>query len=243
MSKIKFNRIQVVFKRDYDEYISWKSYKILLLMFLVLTAVAVVSINWLLPDQALITSDVSGTISCTIISNILFMLALIPLVISIPFFTSGTFTKEKANGIISSLLSTQLKPIEIWIGKSFAVFLPNFLVSILSPLVVSLVANNVMSISVSLLLSIFLITPLLFLGLTVLTIQLSMIYSSEMSIAPSYLIALILLAGVPLGSITNYLDITSWKFTFIYLIITVFMWGLVGGFSFFLSKERIILSK
>ncbi|AHZ14677.1 hypothetical protein V529_06510 [Bacillus velezensis SQR9] len=240
MSKIKFNRIQVIFKRDYDEYSSWKSYKILLLMFLVLTAAAVVSINWLLPDRFLISS---GMISCTIISNILFMLTLIPLMISIPFFTSGTFTKEKANGIISSLLSTPLKPIEIWIGKSLAVFLPNFIVSILSPLVVLLVANNVVSISVSLLLSIFLITPLLFLGLTVLTIQLSMIYSSEMSIAPSYLIALILLAGVPLGSITNYLDITSWKFTFIYLIITVFMWGLVGGFSFFLSKERIILSK
>jgi ABC-type transport system involved in multi-copper enzyme maturation permease subunit len=243
MSKINFKRIQVIFKRDFNEYISWKSYKILLLIFIILTAVMVVVTNLLLPDNPFIKAEQSGMIYRTVVSNIVFLLGLIPSIISIPLFTSGTFTREKANGTIRSLLATQLRPAEIWLGKSFAVFLPSLIIAILSPLVVTLVVSKLVIFSAPLLVTIFLITPLLFLGLAIFTVQLSMIHSSEMSIAPSYLVALTLLLGVPIGSITAYLDITTWNFTFIYLLVTIFIWTLTGVFSFLLTKERIILSK
>ncbi|MGN8844760.1 hypothetical protein ACTNDN_18305 [Niallia sp. HCP3S3_B10] len=239
----KLKRIFVVFNRDYSEFIRWQSYNILLLLFGILTIVVVIMTNIILPNSAWINEESGNQIYNLVTFHLLLFLEMTPLLISIPLFTSGPFTREKANGVISALLSTQLRPSEIWLGKSFAVFVPTFTISFISSLVATFAVSNIITIPVALLFSIFLIIPLLYLGFTIFTVQLSMILSSELSIAPSYLFGMLLLIGIPVGSITSYIDITSWSFTLICTSLTVIIWILVWVYSILLTKERIILSK
>ncbi|WP_010094397.1 ABC transporter permease [Ornithinibacillus scapharcae] len=243
MSKLKFKRISVVFKRDYNEFIKWKSYNILLFLFGILIILAILMTNFILPNMTWMNGQNDDHIYQIITFHILLLLAMAPLIISIPLFTSGPFTREKANGVISALLSTQLRQEEIWLGKSFAVFVPTFTISFVSSLIATYAVSKLITIPAALLFTIFLITPLMYLGLTIFTVQLSMILSSELSIAPSYLVGMLLLIGIPVGSLTGYLDISSWKFSLLCALLTVFTWILVWFYSIYLTKERIILSK
>ncbi|OBR97165.1 hypothetical protein CLRAG_00840 [Clostridium ragsdalei P11] len=94
----------------------------------------------------------------------------------------------------------------------------------------------------TLLLSVFVITPMFCYELTKFTIQISMIKSPEAAIAPSYLIGFGLIIGIPICSTIGFINLVSWSFSLIYLGVTFIMWILVWSFSLLLTKEKIILS-
>lgn len=241
MSKIKNKRVGVIFNRDFKEYKSGKSFKIVMLVYIVITIV--ISIKTLL-------SSADGSALKLTLCNTLFLLALIPTIVNIPLFTTVPLTRDKINGTMANLLATPLCPKEIVHGKSLAIFLPGYIISVLAPLFVTLVVNFVLIIPsdgsfympVPLLLTVFVITPIFVYGLTELTIQLSMIKSPELAISPSYLIGFVLMIGVPICSAMGTIDLTSWNFIILYLGVTFLMWILVWSVSFLLTKERIILS-
>lgn len=242
MSKLIRKRIGVVFQRDLKEYGSTKALKLVIVLFIL--ADVVISI-W-----TVLSGDKASSFKLTL-CNTLFLLALIPPIVSIPLLTPAPLTRDKVNGTMNNLLATPLSPEEIVQGKSLAVFLPGYILSVLAPLIVVLAVNFTLIIPtegsfylpVPLLLTIFVITPIFCYGLTKFTIQLSMVKSPELAISPSYLLGFALMIGVPICSSMSILDLTSWSFLLLYLVATIFIWILVWSFSALLTKERIILSK
>ncbi|MBG9791122.1 hypothetical protein ABD76_00665 [Paenibacillus dendritiformis] len=235
------SRANVVFRRDFSEYQSWKSFKLVMILF-ILATMAVCGI--------ILLSGKEGQILQLTLANTLFLLALVPPIVNIPIFTTAPLTRDKENRTIANLLVTPLHPREIVQGKSLAVFLPGYLISFLSPLFVALVVNVARIVPAGgsfylpppLLLAIFVITPVFCYSLTTLTIQLSMITSPELAILPSYLLGFALLLGLPIGSGMGIIDLASWPFLFLYAGAAILMRVLVWSFSFLLTKERIILS-
>ncbi|WP_054741588.1 hypothetical protein [Cellulosilyticum ruminicola] len=186
---------------------------------------------------------VGDTSNDVITDNILFLIGLIPLTIGIPLFTTTPFTKEKVNGVMSSLLSTKLTPDDICLGKSLAIFIPGLLISYLSMFIFTIGLIIRHQISIPLICTVFIMMPLFFLGLSIWTVQLSMLNSPELAIAPSYLIGLALFIGIPMLSVMQIITLQSWYFFRIALIVTASMWILVVVFKQALTKEKIILSK
>lgn len=236
MQKIKSNRVNAVFERDFNEYKKGKSFKILVSLFILATIG--ICIKTLLSAQ-------SGSPLQMTLYNTLFLLALIPTIITIPLFTTASLTRDKVNGTMANLLATPLSPKEIVHGKSLSVFLPSFIISVLSPLIVILVvaADGLFFPSLPFLLAIYVVIPGLCYGLTKFTIQLSMIKSPEFAISPSYLIGFAIMIGVPMCSGLGIINIASWNFLLINMAMTFTMWILVCCLSAMITKERIILSK
>lgn len=241
MPKIGNSRASVVFRRDFSEYTSWKSFKLVMILF-ILATVAVCG-------MMLLSGKEGQTLTLTL-CNTLFLLALVPPIVNIPIFTTAPLTRDKETRTVANLLVTPLHPQEIVTGKSLAVFLPGYLVSLISPFLVALVVNFARIVPAGgsfylpapLLLAIFVITPVFCYSLTTLTIQLSMITSPELAILPSYLLGFALLLGIPIGSGMGIIDLAAWQFLLLYAGVAFLMWVLVWSISFLLTKERIILS-
>lgn len=198
MPKIGSSRANVVFRRDFSEYQSWKPFKLVMILF-ILATMAVCGI--------MLLSGKEGQALQLTLSNTLFLLALVPPIVNIPIFTTAPLARDKENRTVANLLVTPLHPREIVQGKSRAVFLPGYLISVISPLFVALAVNfarivpegGSFYLPVPLLLAIFVVTPVFCYSLTTLTIQLSMITSPELAILPSYLLGFALLLSVPIG--------------------------------------------
>lgn len=239
MPKIGRSRAIVVFRRDFSEYTSWKSFKLVMILF-ILATIAVCGIMLLSGKEGLKLT----------LCNTLFLLALVPPIVNIPIFTTAPLTRDKETRTVANLLVTPLHPREIVQGKSLAIFLPGYLISFISPLLVALVVNfarivpsgDSFYLPAPLLVAIFVITPIFCYSLTTITIQLSMITSSELAILPSYLLGFALLLGIPIGSGMGIIDLAAWQFLLLYAGVAFFMRILVWSFSFLLTKERIILS-
>jgi ABC-type uncharacterized transport system permease subunit len=56
-------------------------------------------------------------------------------------FSSLQITREKVDGNIESLMATPLGPVTLWLAKCLAVFIPGFVISILSVVIVLLTVN------------------------------------------------------------------------------------------------------
>jgi ABC-type transport system involved in multi-copper enzyme maturation permease subunit len=241
MSKVKSHRVYVIFKRDLKEYRSTKALKLVIVM--VILAAVVISI-WMV-----LSGDKASSFKLTL-CNMLFLFALIPPIVSIPLLTTVPLARDKVNGTIANLLATPLSPKEIVQGKSLAVFLPGYILSALSPLIIVLAVNFALNIPaggsfylpVPLFLTVFVITPVFCYELTKFTIQLSMVSSPELAISPSYLIGFALMICVPICSAMGYINLAAWSSLLLFLGATIFIWILVWSFSFLLTKERIILS-
>ena len=177
----------------------------------------------------------------------------IPLFVLISFiwaFASLPITKEKVNGNIESLLVTPLSPKAIWMGKGLAIFLPGFVIAVVSTLVVVLAVNfaaiipatGIFFLPAPVLLTGFLFNPLLFFGLLSFIVLFSLVSNPETAIAPSFLLGFGLMIGVPLGVATGAINLASWSFSLWYLAGAIVTWAVVCYLSRLLTKENIVLS-
>jgi len=177
----------------------------------------------------------------------------IPLFVLISFiwaFASLPITKEKVNGNIESLLVTPLSPKAIWMGKGLAIFLPGFIIAVVSTLVVVLAVNFAAIMPATgnfflpapVLLTGFLFNPLLFFGLLSFIVLFSLVSNPETAIAPSFLLGFGLMIGVPLGVATGAINLASWSFSLWYLAGAIVIWAVVCYLSRLLTKENIVLS-
>lgn len=157
-----------------------------------------------------------------ILGNVLVLYSIIPQIISIPLFSTAPLTYEKANGVVMSLLATEIKPAEIWIGKSLVIFFPGLLASMGNLLIMLPCFMTIVTIPLSVILCAFLILPISMFLLAMITIQIAMIKSLEKAIAPSYILGFLLLAIFPAGSFTGGYLPGSIAFTMICLAIFVF---------------------
>ena len=165
-------------------------------------------------------------------------------------FNFVPMTREKSRGIIESLLATPLSPKAIWMGKGLAIFLPGFVISVVSTLVVVLAINLAAIIPAAgdfflptpVLLTGFLFNPLLFFGLLSFTVLFSLANNPDIAIMPSFLLGFGLMTGIPVGVATGAIDLASWSFALWYLAGAIVIWAVVCYLSRLLTKEQIVLS-
>lgn len=243
-------RIGIVFQRDLRELRQTTAFLSIVIIFSVVTIAAVLIISIVLSRHKWLMEIQARPILEMIISLIAYILPLFILITFIWAFASLPIIKEKVNGNITSLLATPLSPGEIWIGKSLAIFLPGFIISTVSTLIV-LLAINLITIKpaagnfilpIPALVTGFLINPLLFLGLLLIIILLNLANNPDLAIAPSFIVGFSLMMGIPLGVATGKINLASWSFSLWYLGGAMIIWVIICFLLRLLTKENIIFS-
>ena len=147
-------------------------------------------------------------------------------------------------------MATPLSPVELWIGKCLAIFLPGLVISVIATLLVLLAVNftaiipatGIFFLPVPVLLTGFLFNPLLFLGLLSFIVLFSLANNPDVAIAPSFLLGFGLMIGIPLGIATGFVNLASWSFALGYLALTIILWVIVIYLSRLLTRQNIVLS-
>lgn len=243
-------RTSIVFRRDLRELRRTNAFRIVVIVFAVITIGIAVGTSVALGRAEWLGVEAAKPHLELIIGIIVYFLTLSVLISFIWVFAIVSITKEKVNGNIESLLATPLSPKAIWMGKGLAIFLPGFVIAIVSTLVVVLAVNFAAIIPAAgnfflpapVFLTGFLINPLLFFGLTSFTILFSLANNPDIAVVPSFLLGFGLMIGIPVGVATGAIDLASWSFALYYLAGAIVVWAVICYLSRLLTKEKIVLS-
>jgi len=243
-------RMSIVLRRDLRELQQTNAFRIMVIIFAVITVGGAVGASIALSRQEWLRAEAAKPLLGLIMGLIVYFIPLLVLISFIWAFASLPITKEKVNGNIESLLVTPLSPKAILIGKGLAIFLPGFVIAVVSTLVVVLAVNfaaiipatGIFFLPAPVLLTGFLFNPLLFFGLLSFIVLFSLVSNPETAIAPSFLLGFGLMIGVPLGVATGAINLASWSFSLWYLAGAIVIWAVVCYLSRRLTKENIVLS-
>jgi ABC-2 type transport system permease protein len=242
--------ISIILKRDFRELRRTNAFRILVIFSAVIAVGGAAGSSIALSGQNWPGEEVAHAVMEMIISLFVYFL---PLIIIITFiWASGSLsvTKEKVNGNIQCLLATPLNPGAIWIGKSLAIFLPGYSISLVVTLIVLLAVNFAAAVPATggfilpapVLLTGFLFNPLLFFGLLAFIILFSLVNNPDIALAPSFLLGFGLMIGIPVGLATGLINLASWSFALWYLAGTAIAWIIVLFLSRLLTRQNIVLS-
>jgi ABC-2 type transport system permease protein len=240
----------IIFKRDFRELRKTNTFLIISIAFSVVTIAIAVSVSIVLNRQEWIGEKAAEPMLELIISLIAYFLPLTILMAFIWAFSSLPVVREKVNGNIASLIATTLSPKEIWLGKSLAIFIPGYVISIISTMIVLLVVNLSVIVPATgnflFPLPLFLVSliwnPLLLLGLLLFIILFSLANNPDIAIAPSFLVGFGLMIGIPFGMALGAINLASWSFSLWYLAGVIIVWIVIFFLTRLLTKENIVLS-
>lgn len=160
-------------------------------------------------------------------------------------------TEEKASGTLVSLLATPLRPRELWLGKSAAVFVPGTVLAFAGYLLLVGVAEAWLSIATGsvqivlppqALITALVATPLLMLELILLTIWCAIALSPDAAVIPSLFLGFAIMIGVPLGPQLWNVRFDTWSVTLVLLGVVALFGVVLWALSWSLRKERAIRS-
>lgn len=185
----------------------------------------------------------------TYLSLILHTTCFISLGINTNIFSFESMVKEKSKGNIESLLATPFRPVEIWIGKSLAVFAPGFILGEILTFIV-LVAINLIYfipgfgflIPPWVILSSFIGVPLVYLALIFLV---NLISLTGKPASGNIVTQIFLPAGLTLEInliVRDFFIADSWPMFIINTGMAVVMLVIILFLIYRLTRERIILS-
>jgi len=242
----------IVLQSDVGDIVHSRAFLIIAIIIGVLTIGASVGITialnrWLAPGLAWEDAKPMLELFMGLVVN---YMPLIVLFTCMSIWATNPIAKEKAEGRIESLLATPLTAKAVWIGKSLAIFLPAFIMGLISTLIVTLVVNFASIVPTtghfvllpSQAVTSFLFLPLLMFALISLGVFFSLIANPVIGQTIVIFIGVILLqvVGQVGGRITWLL--ASWD----YALYSLAGAALLGATAFYLSralsKERIILS-
>lgn len=240
----------IILKRDFRELRKTNTFIIISIVFSVITITVAVTASIVLGRQEWIGQKEALPMLELIVGLIAYFLPLTILMTFIWTFSSLPVVKEKVNGNIASLMATTLTPKEIWWGKSLAIFIPGYVVSIISTMIVLLAVNLSVIVPATgnflLPLPLFLLSlilnPLLLLGLLLFIMLFSLANNPDIAIAPSFLVGFGLMMGIPLGMATGAINLASWSFSLWYLAGVIIVWIVILFFTRILTKENMVLS-
>jgi len=243
-------KIGIIFKRDFKELRQTNTFLIISIIFSVVTIAITVSVSIILSRQEWIGQKAARPILDLIVGLIAYFLPLTILMTFIWTFSSLPVVKEKVNGNIASLMATTLTPKEIWWGKSLAIFIPSYVISVISTMIVLLTVNLSVIVPATgdflLPLPLFLVSlilnPLLLLGLLLFIMLFSLANNPNIAITPSFLVGFGLMMGIPLGMASGDIKLSSWSFSLWYLVGVIIVWIVIFVLSRILTKENIVLS-
>jgi ABC-2 type transport system permease protein len=244
------NRIGIVMRRDYRELRRTAAFRIMLVVAAAITIGAAGGISIALSRQSWLGEPEARPLLDLFIGLVLYFLPFVVLLAFVWAFGNLPVTREKVNGNIESLMATPLSPRGLWLGKSLAIFLPGYLISIAASLL-AVAAINLTAIlpdagrfvlpAPPLVLGIG-VNPLLFLALLLFMILLSMANNPDIALAPSLIIGFGMMMGMPVGLGLGWFDLSSWTFTQWYLAGTAAVWIAVLCLMRLLTRQNIVLS-
>ncbi len=240
----------IIFQRDFRELRKTNTFLIISIVFSVVTIAIAVGASIILNRQEWIGGKEAGPILGLIIGPIAYFLPFTILMAFIWAFSNLPVVREKVKGNIASLIATTLSPKEIWWGKSLAIFIPGYVISVILTMIVLLVINLSVIVPATgnflLPLPLFLVSliwnPLLLLGLLLFIILFSLAKNPDIAIMPSFLVGFGLMMGIPLGMAMGAIDLSSWSFSLWYLAGVVIVWIAIFILTRLLTKENIVLS-
>jgi ABC-2 type transport system permease protein len=237
-------------KRDYLELRQATAFRIILIVAAVITLAAALGISIALSRQPWLDVPEARPMLDLFIALVLYFLPFIILLSFIWSSASLPVTKEKVNGNIESLMATPLSPRDLWLGKSLAIYLPAYIISIAGSVIVVLAINlsaivpatGAFVLPVPALVLGLVINPLMFLGLLLFMILFAMANNPDIALAPSFLIGFGLMMGMPVGLGLGKFDITSWDFALWYFLGTAALLAIVLSLTHMLTRQNIVLS-
>ena len=240
----------IIFQRDFREIRKTNTFLIISIAFSVITIAIAVIVSIVLSRKEWIGEKMAEPILELIIGLIAYFLPLTVLMTFMWAFASLPIVREKVKGNITSLLATTLRPKEIWLGKSLAIFIPGYVISIISTMIVLLVVNLSVIVPATgnflLPLPLFLVSlilnPLLLLGLLLFIILFSLANNPDIAFAPSFLVGFGLMMGIPFGMALGAINLASWSFSLWYLVGVIIVWIAIFILTRLLTKENIVLS-
>ena len=244
------NGIGIIIKRDYREIRQATAFRIILGVAAIIALGAAMGISIALSRQTWLGEPDARPVLDLVVGLILYFIPLGILLSFIWSFGSLPVTKEKVNGNIESLMATPLSPLELWLGKSMAIFIPAYLISILVSAFVILVTNLIVIVPAtgefvlpfpSLVLG-FAVNPLLFFALLLFMILFALSNNPDIALAPSFIIGFGLMIGVPVGLGLGIFDISSWSFALWYLLGAMVLFFVVLLLTPLLTRQNIVLS-
>ena len=242
--------MSIIISRDFRELRQTNAFRIMIIVAAAITVAAAVGIGYALSRQAWLGDEAARPLLELIISLIAYFLPFLILMAFIWAFATLPIVKEKINGNIECLLATPLNPGALWMGKCLAIFLPGFVISVISTLLVLLVVNLItiypatgdFVLPVPAMLTSFITNPLLLFGLLAFIVLFSLASNPDIAIAPSFIVGFGLMMGLPIGIATGAINLVSWTFAIWYFVSMAIVWAVVGYLSRLLSKENIVLS-
>ncbi len=240
----------IILQRDFTELRKTNTFLIISIVFSAVTIAIAVSVSIILNRQEWIGEKAAEPIFGLIIGLMAYFLPFTILMAFIWAFSNLPVVREKAKGNIASLIATPLSPKEIWLGKSLAIFIPGYVISVILTMIVLLTVNLsvIVPVTGSFLfpLPLFLVSlvwnPLLLLGLLLFIVLFSLAKDPDIAIAPSFLVGFGLMMGIPLGMAMGKIDLSSWSFSLWYLGGVIIAWIAIFFLTRLLTKENIILS-
>jgi ABC-2 type transport system permease protein len=160
-----------------------------------------------------------------------------------------TMIREKSRGNIESLLAAPLRPADIWIAKSLAVFLPGLVLGEIFALIVLIVINYIyfvpqigFLINPWILISNLVAIPLVYLGLSLLVHLIGLTGKPASGNVIVQIVLPVLIALIINLVVRSVLDAGSWIFTLIIFGMAAVTGIILVFLKSRLDKERIILS-
>jgi hypothetical protein len=147
-------------------------------------------------------------------------------------------------------MATPLGPRTLWVAKCLAVFIPGFIISLASVVIVLLTVNLAAVLpgwgafalpGASLVVALF-GNPLLFFAVLCFIMLVSLAGNPDVAIAPSFLIGFGLMIGIPAGLATGTIDITSWSFVLWYMAGAAVISIIVMLMISMMKRQNIVLS-
>jgi len=256
--------VLIVLRRDMAELRRSTALAIVIALFGILTIGAVVGASLLLRSVDLGTVQgmgarpgrpagpgVAGEAMVPIVGFVVYFATMLPYITIVWAFGATLMIREKAAGNLETLLATPLGPLDIWLGKSLAIFLPAYALATGCALAAVVAINVVVSIWQGAAVFVLppavwvtglLVNPLFFFGLTSLTIILAFTHDPDVGIVPSFPIGFGLMAGVPLGVAVGVFDLAAWSFVLYGLGAAALLWAPILYLARSLTKERVVVS-
>jgi hypothetical protein len=244
------HRIKVIFLSDFRQLRQTKAFLIVCLLLGAFTAIAAAILGVTLRKMEFLPTTEAAPILELITGLVSYFMPLLVLMTFIWSFFNLTILKEKIDGSLQSLLATPIRPWELWIAKSMAIFVPGYLFAAISTLILLWTINLTAAMPflgyyimpASLMWLGFIVNPLLLLAIQLLVVMLSLINNPDIGIAPTFLVGFGLMMGIPLGIATKVIDLASRTFCLYYLLAAVVLLAVNLFLCLLLTKENIILS-
>jgi ABC-type transport system involved in multi-copper enzyme maturation permease subunit len=242
--------MMTVIQRDFSELRKTTAFRIMLIVSAIIAVAASAGLSVLLRRQAWLGTEEAQPWLELIMGLVVYFLPVLVMMAFIWAFGSLPVTREKVNGNVECLLATPLQPVELWMGKNLAIFLPGLLISVVATILVVLIVNLAAILPVSgefvlpspVMAAGFAANVLLFFGLLSFINLFSLANNPDIAIAPSFIIGFGIMVGMPLGLATGTIDLASWFFVLWYFLGTALAWVGIACLSRMLTKENIVLS-